>query len=73
MLLYSCALLRSDGRKDRPALLYLETAAVWAVRLFRVMLCDGLNLRECFLAGFAGELIVGHKDLPWSLMVTTGF
>jgi hypothetical protein len=31
------------------------------------MLCDRQFFRECFLAGFAEELIVGHTDLPQSL------
>jgi hypothetical protein len=31
------------------------------------MLCDGQNLRECFLAGVTDELVVGHTDLPRSL------
>jgi hypothetical protein len=34
--------------------------------LSRVMLRDGQNLQECFLAGVAEELIVGHTDLPQS-------
>jgi predicted patatin/cPLA2 family phospholipase len=34
------------------------------------MLCDGQGLRECFLAGVADELIMGHTDLP---MVIAGF
>jgi hypothetical protein len=48
-------------------LFYLVTAAVRAGGLFRVMLCDGQNLRECFLAGVTDELVVGHTDLPRSL------
>jgi hypothetical protein len=28
------------------------------------MLCDGQSLQECFLAGVADELIMGHNDLP---------
>jgi hypothetical protein len=43
------------------------TVAVRAGGLFRVMLCDGQNLRKCFLAGVTDELIVGHTDLPRSL------
>jgi hypothetical protein len=31
------------------------------------MLCHGQNLRECFLAGVADELIVGHTNLPQPL------
>jgi len=45
-------------------LLYVVTAAVRAGGLFRVMFCDGQSLRECFFAGVADELIVGHTDLP---------
>src|SRR6266851_55236 len=56
-LLCSGALLRGDGREGGPALFYLVTAAVRAGGLFRVMLCDGQNLQECFLAGVADELI----------------
>src|ERR1700750_874012 len=63
----SGALLRSDGREGRPGLFCLETSAVWARSLFRVMLCDGQNLRECDLAGPAEKLIVGHSNLPRSL------
>jgi catechol 2,3-dioxygenase-like lactoylglutathione lyase family enzyme len=48
-------------------LFYLMAAAVWAGGLFRVMLGDGQSLRECFLAGVADELIVGHRNLPQSL------
>jgi hypothetical protein len=62
--LCSGALLRGDGREGRPALFYLLTAAVRARGLFRVMLCDGQNLRECFLAGVADELIVRHRNPP---------
>jgi hypothetical protein len=71
--LRSGALLRGDGREGGPALLDLVTAAVRAGSLFRVMLCDGQNLRECFLAGVADELIVGHIDLPQPLMAMAGF
>ena len=46
---------------------YLVAAAVRAGGLFRVMLGEGQSLRECFLAGVADELIVGHTDLPRSL------
>src|ERR1700722_2139053 len=53
--LRSGALLRGDGREGRPALLDLVTAAVRAGSLFRAMLCDGQNLRECLLAGVADE------------------
>jgi catechol 2,3-dioxygenase-like lactoylglutathione lyase family enzyme len=42
------------------------TAAVRARSLFRIMLRDGQSLQECFLAGVADELIVGHTDLPKS-------
>jgi hypothetical protein len=73
VLLYSGALLRGDGREGRPALFYLVTTAVWAGGLFRVMLCDGQNLQECFLAGVADELIVGHTDLPSLGMAMAGF
>src|SRR5258705_1182260 len=62
--LRSGALLRGDGREGGPALLNLVTAAVRAGSLFRVMLCDGQSLQECFLAGLADELIMGHTDLP---------
>ena len=51
-------------------MVYLVTAAVRAGGFFRVMLCDGQSLRECFLAGIADELIIGHTDLP---MVIAGF
>jgi hypothetical protein len=37
------------------------------------MLCHGENLLECFLAGVAEELIVGHIDLPQLRMATSGF
>jgi hypothetical protein len=69
----SGALLRGNGRECRPALLDLVTAAVRAVSLFRVVLCDGQNLRECLLAGVADELIVGHTDLPSPGMAMAGF
>src|SRR5258708_23757906 len=49
--LCSGAFLRGDGREGRPPLFYLVTAAVRADSLFRVMLCDGQNRQECFLAG----------------------
>jgi hypothetical protein len=71
--LRSGALLRGDGREGGPALLDLVTAAVRAGSLFRVMLCNGQNLRECFLAGVADELIVGHTDLPSPGMAMAGF
>lgn len=45
-------------------MLNLVTAAVRAGGLFRVMLCDGQSLQECFLAGVADKLIMGHTDLP---------
>ena len=48
----------------------LVTAAVRTDGFFRVTLCDGQSLRECFLAGVADELIIGHTDLP---MVIAGF
>jgi hypothetical protein len=31
------------------------------------------NLRECFLAGVADELIMGHTILPQPLMAMDGF
>jgi hypothetical protein len=65
--LCSGTLLRGDGRECRSALFYLVTTAVWAGGLFRVMLCDAQNLRECLLAGVAKEFVVGHSDLPRSL------
>jgi len=40
------------------------TAAVRAGSLFGVMLSDRQSLQECFLAGVADELIMGHTDLP---------
>ena len=64
--LCSGALLRGDSREGRPPLFHLVTAAVRTGALFRVMLCHGQNLLECFLAGVAEELIVGHTDLPQS-------
>jgi hypothetical protein len=67
VLLCSGTLLRSDSREGRPALFYLATTTMRAGGLFRVMLCDGENLREGFFAGVADELIVGHIHLPWSL------
>jgi hypothetical protein len=54
-------------------LLNIATAAVWAGHLFHVMLCDGQSLQECFLAGVADELIMGHTDLPSLGMAMTGF
>jgi catechol 2,3-dioxygenase-like lactoylglutathione lyase family enzyme len=48
-------------------LFYLVAAAVRAGGLFRVMLGEGQSLRECFFAGLADEIIVGHTDLPRSL------
>jgi hypothetical protein len=51
-------------------LVYVVTAAVRAGGLFHIMLCDGQSLRECFLAGVADELIMGHTNLP---MVIAGF
>jgi hypothetical protein len=48
-------------------LFYLVTTAVRAGSLFGIMLSDGKNLRECFLASVTEELIVGHIDLPRSL------
>src|ERR1700757_24689 len=62
--LRSSALLRGDGGEGRPALLNLATAAVRARSLFGVMLCDGLSRQECFLAGVADELIMGHTVPP---------
>src|ERR1700738_3646095 len=69
----SGALLRGDGREGRPALCYLATTAVRAGGFPDVMLCDGQFLQECFVAGFAEELIVGHTDLPQSLIDASGF
>jgi hypothetical protein len=60
----SGALLRGDGRENRPGLFYLVTSAMWAGGLFRVMLCDVQNLREGSLAVVADKLIVGHTHLP---------
>jgi hypothetical protein len=34
---------------------------------FGIVLCDAQFFRECFLAGVAEELVVGHTDLPESL------
>src|SRR6266478_411788 len=62
--LRSRALLRGNRREGRPALLNLATAAVRAHHLIRVMLCDGQGHQECFMAGVADELIMGHTDLP---------
>ena len=45
-------------------MLNLATAAVRADPLIRVMLCDGQSHQECFLAGVADKLIMGHTDLP---------
>ena len=59
-----CALLRGDGREDRPTLFYLMASAVWAGRLLPVMLFEVENLGEAFLAGFADKLVVGHTHLP---------
>ncbi len=59
----SGALLRGDGSEGRPALFYLVTTAVRAGGLFRVMLGDGQDLRECLLAGVAEKVIVGHRNL----------
>jgi hypothetical protein len=67
VLLCLGALPRSDGREGRPALFYLAATTMRAGGLFRVMLCDGENLREGFFAGVANELIVGHIHLPRSL------
>src|ERR1700730_3398759 len=62
--LRSRTLLRSNRREGRPALLNLATAAVRAGHLFHVVLCDGQSHQECFLAGVADKLIMGHTDLP---------
>jgi hypothetical protein len=67
VLLWSGAFLRGDGREGRPALLYLTTTAVRAGGFFGIVLCDVQFFRECFLAGVAEELVVGHTDLPESL------
>lgn len=66
-LLWSGALPGGDGREGRPGLFDLVTTAVRTGDLVRVMLCDGQNLRECFFAGVAEELIVGHTNLPQPL------
>jgi catechol 2,3-dioxygenase-like lactoylglutathione lyase family enzyme len=42
-------------------------AAVRAGCLFRIVFDDRQSLGECFLAGVADKLIVGHTDLPRSL------
>jgi catechol 2,3-dioxygenase-like lactoylglutathione lyase family enzyme len=69
VLLCSRALLRGDSRERRPALFYLPAAAVRARGLFRVVLCNRQNFRECFLAGVAEVFIVGHSDLPQSVNI----
>jgi hypothetical protein len=50
-------------------LFYVVTAAVPAGGFFHVMLRDGQSLRECFLAGAADEIVVGHTNLPQCLDV----
>ena len=42
---------------------YLMTAAVRTGNPAFLMVCERQNLRECFLAGTAEELVVGHWDL----------
>ena len=51
-------------------MVYVVSAAVRAGGRFRIMLCEGESLRECFLAGVTYELIIGLTDLP---MVIAGF
>jgi hypothetical protein len=54
-------------------LFYLVAAAVRAGGLFNVMFGDRQRLSECFLAGVADELIVGHRNLHTLSMLTIGF
>jgi hypothetical protein len=63
LLLASGTLSRGDGGEDRPTLLDLLTAAVWAGGLFGVVLDEVQDLREGFVTGVADVLIVGHTDL----------
>ena len=44
-------------------MLYLMTAAVGTGNPAFFMVCERQNLRECFLAGVAEELVVRHWDL----------
>src|SRR5713101_9909379 len=60
----SRALPRSDNGEGGPALFYLMTAAVRTGNPAFLMVCERQKLRECFLAGTAEELVVGHGDLP---------
>ena len=61
---FSRALLRSDNGEGGPALLDLSTAAVGADNPAFLIVDERQNLRECFLADVAEELVVGHMDLP---------
>jgi hypothetical protein len=60
---FSGALPRSDNGEGGPALLYLMTAAVGTGNPAFLMVCERQNLRECFLAVMAEELVVRHWDL----------
>ena len=44
-------------------MLYLMAAAVGTGNPAFLMVCERQNLRECFLAGVAVELILRHWDL----------
>ena len=59
----SSALFRSDRGKGGPALLDLLAAAVWALNLSFLIIDEGNNFIEEFLAAVAKEFVVGHEGL----------
>jgi hypothetical protein len=62
-MLLSGALLRCDGAEDRPALLDFLAAAVRAEDLTLLVVDEGQDLGEVFLAIVAEKLVMGHANL----------
>jgi hypothetical protein len=56
----SGAFLGGNDGENRPALLHIVAAAVWAGNSAFLIVNESQDLRECFLAGVAKELVVGH-------------
>ena len=61
--MWSGALLRGDGGNRGPTLLDVLAAAVWALNLSFLIIDEGNNFIEEFLAAVAKEFVVGHEGL----------
>jgi hypothetical protein len=61
---FSGALLGSDGEEHGPTLFYVIAAAMRTEDFAFLVFGKGQHLGECFLAGVAVELVVGHRPPP---------